>query len=247
VSPVRRLVVNADDFGRSAAINAGVIQAHVHGIVTCASLMVRHAAAPEAAAAAGEHPTLGLGLHLDLAEWERVDGEWRATYIVADTDDRRAVALEVERQLECFRSLVGADPTHLDSHQHVHREEPVRSVAAEVASGLGVPLRGRSEVRYCGAFYGQDRGGRSMPSAVGAKALAALIRALPEGDTELCCHPATRAEPFTSYAAERPLELRALCDPRVRAAVDEGGIALCGFRDLVSADGRFAEARHRRA
>jgi chitin disaccharide deacetylase len=247
VSPARRLVVNADDFGRSAAINAGVIQAHVQGIVTSASLMVRHAAAPGAAAAAAEHPALGLGLHLDLAEWERIDGEWRATYVVVDTDDRSALSLEVERQLERFRSLVGAEPTHIDSHQHIHRDEPVRSVAAEVADGLGVPLREFSVTRYCGAFYGQDRGGRSMPSAIGAEALAALISALPEGDTELCCHPATRAEPFTSYAAERVLELDALCDPGVRAAVDEGAIALCSFRDLVSADGPFAEGRHRRA
>jgi chitin disaccharide deacetylase len=243
VSPLRRLVVNADDFGRSAAINAGIVQAHVQGIVTSASLMVRHAAAAQAAALAREHSALGIGLHLDLAEWQRVNGEWRPTYIVVDTDDRSAVALEVERQLECFRSLVGADPTHLDSHQHVHRDEPVRSVAMEAATRLEIPLRERSVVRYCGAFYGQDRGGRSMPSAVGAEALAALIRALPEGDTELCCHPATRAEPFTSYAAERPLELHALCDPGVRGAVEEGRIRLGSFRDLVSGDGRLVEVR----
>jgi chitin disaccharide deacetylase len=247
VSPARRLVVNADDFGRSPAINAGVVQAHVHGIVTSASLMVRHAAAMDAAAAARDHPALGLGLHLDLAEWERVDGQWRATYSVVDTGNRSAVALEVELQLERFRSLVGAEPTHLDSHQHVHRDEPVRSVAMEAAASVGIPLREHGAVRYCGAFYGQDRDGRSMPSAVGAESLTTLLRALPEGYTELCCHPAVRAEPFTSYAVERPLELRALCDPGVRAAVEEGGIRLCSFRDFLSSDGRFAEARRRRA
>ena len=137
----RRLVVNADDFGRSEAINAGVVQAHVHGIVTSASLMVRHPAAADAVAAAGEHPGLGLGLHLDLTEWELVGDTWRARYTVVDTDDIGAVTCEVERQLESFRSLVGREPTHLDSHQHVHREEPVRSATLTAAAALSIPLR----------------------------------------------------------------------------------------------------------
>src|SRR5688572_18117623 len=92
----RRLVVNADDFGRSQAINAGAIDAHVHGIVTSASLMVRHPAAPEAVAAARGHPELGLGLHLDLTEWELVEGTWRAKYDVVDTADPDAVRQEIE-------------------------------------------------------------------------------------------------------------------------------------------------------
>jgi len=230
----RRLVVNADDFGRSAAINAGVVQAHVGGIVTSASLMVCYPAAADAVALAREHPALGVGLHLDLAEWERVDGQWRAKYTLADTDDRAAVALEVERQLERFRALVGADPTHLDSHQHVHRDEPVRSVAVETAASMGVPLREQCAVRHWGGFYGQDRDGTSMPDNVSPRALSGLVRRLPEGDTELACHPATAAEPFTSYAFERPLELRALCDPGVRRTVEEREIRLCSFRDLAA-------------
>ena len=231
----RALVVNADDFGRSAAINTGVVQAHVHGIVTSASLMVRHPAAVEAVAAARDHPQLGLGLHLDLTEWEQTAGEWRAKYTVVDTDDRLAVAREVEHQLELFRCLVGTEPTHLDSHQHVHREEPVRSVAIETATALGIPLREQGAIRYCGAFYGQDRHGNPLRDAITAGALERLIRPLPAGVTEIGCHPATVAEPFTSYSLERPLELQALCDPGVACAIRESGIELCCFRQLGSA------------
>jgi predicted glycoside hydrolase/deacetylase ChbG (UPF0249 family) len=234
VTASRRLVVNADDFGRSAAINAGVVQAHVSGIVTSASLMVRYAAAGDAVVVARDYPALGLGLHLDLAEWEKVDGEWRASYTVVDTDDPSAVAREVERQLDWFRSLVGADPTHLDSHQHVHRDEPVRSVAIAAAVAMGVPLREHGSVRYFGGFYGQDRDGTSMPDAVAPEALVELVRKVPEGVTELACHPAAEAESFTSYAAERPIELRALCDPSVRRAVEEREIRLCSFRELTA-------------
>lgn len=64
--PRRRLIVNADDFGRSPQINAAVIRAHRDGILTTASLMVNEPACPEAVALAREHPGLGVGLHLTL-------------------------------------------------------------------------------------------------------------------------------------------------------------------------------------
>ena len=225
----RRLVVNADDFGRSHAINAGVVQAHVQGIVTSASLMVRHPAAADAVALAREHPGLGLGLHLDLTEWELTGDTWRARYTVVDTDDVGAVTAEVERQLESFRSLVGAEPTHLDSHQHVHRDEPVRSATVTAAAALSIPLREHGEIRYCGAFYGQDRRGQPFPQGITPDALAHLLRELEPGTTEIGCHPATVAEPFTSYSVERPVELVALCDPGVKRTIRECGIELCQF------------------
>src|SRR5437879_2168041 len=64
--PVRRLVVNADDFGRSHSINQAVIRAHREGILTTASLMVNEEASAEAVALARENPRLGVGLHLAL-------------------------------------------------------------------------------------------------------------------------------------------------------------------------------------
>ncbi|MDB6054149.1 MAG: cellobiose phosphotransferase system YdjC-like protein [Verrucomicrobiales bacterium] len=61
-----RLIVNADDFGRSATINLAVIKAHREGILTTASLMVNEPAAEEAIQMARENPNLGVGLHLAL-------------------------------------------------------------------------------------------------------------------------------------------------------------------------------------
>ena len=64
--PGRRLIVNADDFGRSDSINQAVIRAHQEGILTTASLMVNEPAFNEAVALARQNPRLGVGLHLTL-------------------------------------------------------------------------------------------------------------------------------------------------------------------------------------
>src|SRR5206468_1495957 len=64
LSAPRRLIVNADDFGRSSSINLAVIRAHREGILTTASLMVNEPSCAEAVALACDNPTLGVGLHL---------------------------------------------------------------------------------------------------------------------------------------------------------------------------------------
>lgn len=229
----RQLIVNADDFGRSRAINDGVARGHEQGIVTSASLMVRWPAAPAAAAYARGHHGLSLGLHLDLSEWAVVDGEWRASYEVVSSDDPASVRAELERQLRAFTALVGRGPTHLDSHQHVHNEEPVRSTVLAAAERLGVPLRGvGGAVRYVGDFYGQDGRGTAHPEGISRERLIGLIRALQPGITELGCHPASKPELESSYARERPMELGVLCDPLVGAVLREQRIALIGFSDV---------------
>jgi predicted glycoside hydrolase/deacetylase ChbG (UPF0249 family) len=231
----RLLVVNADDFGLSPGVNAGIAAAHAAGIVTSASLMVRAPAAVAAAELAASLPRLGVGLHVDLAESVCEDGDWRCVYEVVDCADPHAVAAELERQLDRFRALTGRAPTHLDTHQHVHRSEPVRSIMGVRARELRLPLRHHGAVRYCGAFYGQDHGGAPLPDAIGADALARLIGALPEGATELACHPAASVPPGAAYGRERVAELAALVDPRVRAAIARAGVRLCTFPEVRAA------------
>lgn len=219
----RELIVNADDFGRSPRTNDGLIRAHEHGIVTSASLMVRWPAAVTAAAYARGRPGLSVGLHFDLSEWTYRDGEWNVIYDHPPADE------EFPRQLERFRELLGRDPTHLDSHQHVHREEPVASLLADAAARLGVPLRGQPGIAYRGDFYGQSGKGHPCPLAIRVDALLGLIAELPAGTTELGCHPGLDPELESSYRDERLQEVQTLCDPRVRAALEHEGIVLRAF------------------
>lgn len=228
----RFLIVNADDFGMSAAVNRGIIEAHERGIVTSASLLALWPGAVEAAAYGARRPELGLGLHVDLGEWSWDVSEWEPVYELVHLDDPSAITDEVERQLRRFRELVGRDPTHLDSHQHVHQREPVRGVVLAISKALGVPLRGCTEgVRYRGAFYGQSVHGEPLPGMITVETLLGFLDDVPPGITELACHPGADDGPGPGYRAERAIETLTLCEPRVRAAIAERGIALCSFAD----------------
>jgi predicted glycoside hydrolase/deacetylase ChbG (UPF0249 family) len=227
----RLLIVNADDLGLSAAVNAGIAEAHEHGIVTSASMMVRQGAAAAAADYAAAHPALAVGLHVDLGQWDYENGEWMVAYERCDPDDAAAVETECRAQLRAFRRLLGRDPTHLDSHQHTHTSEPTATVASRLAGELGVPLRARG-IRYEGGFYGQTGKGEPVPEAIAAESLIGILASLPGGWSELGCHPGLGMGDESSYGREREDEVRALCDPRVREAIEREGIELRSFADL---------------
>ena len=234
-SAERLLIVNGDDFGRTPGINRGVRRAHEHGILTSASLMVRWPAAAEAAAYARERPALSVGLHLDLGEWVHLDGHWEPVYTVVPTEDAEAVAAEVTAQLGTFRRLVGRDPTHVDSHQHVHLQEPTRWILLEAVRPLGIPTRAcSSAVTHCGDFHGQTGRGEPWPEGITVEALLRILAALPRGFTELGCHPGEDDDFDSPYHVERSTEVSVLCDRRVRAALDQHLVRLTTFHKVLT-------------
>ncbi len=236
----RYVIVNADDLGQSPGVNRGIIMAHERGIVTSASLMVRWPAAVEAATYALEHPQLSVGLHFDLGEWAYRDSSWVPVYEVAPADNRAAVGMELSGQLAAFRRLLGRAPTHLDSHQHVHRDEPVRSLLIETARKLGVPLRHfSSEVHYCGNFYGQTSGNEPFPEGITVERLTQILCELPPGLTELGCHPGDAVDLDSMYRSERGEEVKVLCDPHIRNVLRVEGIQLRSFNPPQKSRGGY--------
>lgn len=210
------LIVNGDDFGMSDGVNRGIVDAHRRGILTSASLLVNGRASEEAALLGRTSPTLSVGLHLDL-----------------DGVEPEGVPGELERQIARFYSLVGAPPTHVDSHHDVHQDPRVLPYTMAWARGAGVPLRGHSGIRHLSKFYGQW-GGETRLEQVGVEALLRLLETeLAEGVTELTCHPGYAETSLASrYAAEREVELETLCSPRVRQAILDNNIRILGFADL---------------
>jgi len=133
----RRLIVNADDFGRSCSINQAVIQAHDSGVLTCASLMVNGDAFDQAVAWARERPSLGVGLHLTLADGRSTLASDRVPGLVTHARRLRSspvgagiayffrprlhpeLDLEITAQLDKFRAT-GLELDHINGHLNMH-------------------------------------------------------------------------------------------------------------------------------
>jgi predicted glycoside hydrolase/deacetylase ChbG (UPF0249 family) len=215
---VRRLIVNADDFGLTAGVNQGIVEAHVHGVVTSTSLIVDRPAAADAARLAREHPALSVGLHY-IEDGPEIDEPGHAARTFA-------------AQLERFRALTGSDPTHVDSHHHVHMAR--MSMFAPLVEPLGVPLRGDGRARFVVAFYGQPRPGVADLDRVRAPFLLELLGTEATGElNELGCHPArVTDELHSSYTEEREVELATLTEPGLRTRIEALGLQLASYHDL---------------
>jgi chitin disaccharide deacetylase len=246
---MRRLIVNADDFGMTPGVSAGILLAHRHGIVTSTTMLVTADVDRDQLAAALDSG-LGLGIHLNLTLGKPltrapslVDGDGRFV-----RDARRAAAraeakeveAEIEAQLARFVALTRRAPTHLDTHHHVGLYAPVDEVLLRAARRLGVAVRSQTEQARARArtaslktpdhFFGE-----AGPAAYWSAArLRQVLRTLPVGVSEFMTHPGQCDEALSGsrYGRQRETELVGLGNLAARAAVVSLGIRLCHFGDL---------------
>ena len=222
---MKYLIINGDDFGASHGINRAIIEAHRRGILTSTSLMVNTPWSEEAAFLSRGVPDLSVGLHV------RIINKGREPAAGPVDDDTCCAALH--GQFFRFQELMGRLPTHLDSHQNVHRDPSLLPHFLDLARQYGLPLREHSPARFFSKFYGQW-GGETHLEQIGVQNLARMLETeVQEGVTELSCHPGYVDPDFPSgYSAERETELRTLCDPIIRQVLAARQIQLVSFRDL---------------
>ncbi len=184
----RRLIVNADDFGRSQSINQAVIRAHREGILTTASLMVNEAAFEEAVALALENPQLGVGLHLTLlcghcalppeqipglvdSQKQFSDNPVRVGFrYFVQSSLREQLRAEIQAQFDKFCST-GLPLDHVNGHLHLHLHPTIFGILMEHAEEWSIRhLRLTSDPFWLNA--------RLMPGRWGYCVLHAVIHTL---------------------------------------------------------------------
>ena len=144
----KRLIVNADDFGRSTPINQGIIEGHQKGIVTSASLMTTREGFDEAVALARQNPRLGIGLHLDLDDFFEVQhGVGRLLHYKEASMPLSAIADATETQIKAILKT-GLPITHLDGHHHAHLRPELFATIAALTAKYKIPC-----IRYFKGFY----------------------------------------------------------------------------------------------
>lgn len=214
-------IVNGDDFGASPGVNRGIIEAHVSGILTSASIMINMPGAEEAVNLSTEHPDLSVGLHVNFTN----EGD-----PVIDITNIDAAQAELNRQYQLFVDLMGRPPSHIDSHHNIHRMPELSPLFLTLAEEQNLFLREHSPVRYYSSFYGQWEG-ESHPEHIGSDQLINVLETeIQPGFTELACHPGYMPGEFISeYAGEREIELQSLCNSRVKQRVAELNIELMNY------------------
>jgi predicted glycoside hydrolase/deacetylase ChbG (UPF0249 family) len=214
---VKRLVVNADDFGFTRDVNLGIIEAHCRGILTATTLMATGQAFGHAVRLARENPSLDIGCHLVLVgapPLPRTVLELTRALAAGRIKIFEELIAQVRRILDA-----GLRPTHLDTHKHTHLLPPVLDAVARISEEYKIPWvrrpfdfpvtpagvswakratsRALGVVRRRFARVLARHGCRSTDHFAGfqitgrytASDLARLIRSLPEGSTEFMCHP----------------------------------------------------------
>jgi predicted glycoside hydrolase/deacetylase ChbG (UPF0249 family) len=138
------LVVNADDFGFTRDVNAGIVEAHRRGILTATSLMANGAAFDDAVRLARENPALDIGCHLVLAQGESLAqpgtrlpetlGGLLRALALGRVPVYEELAAQVRRILDA-----GLRPSHLDTHKHTHVLPGVLAAVARLSREFAIP------------------------------------------------------------------------------------------------------------
>ena len=138
----KQLVVNADDFGFTPDVNAGIVEAHRDGILTAATLMANGDAFEDAVRLARQTPGLDIGCHLVL-----IGGHSLLTKQAFPATVAQLVAALATRRIRVYDELAaqmhrivdaGVRPSHLDTHKHTHLAPPVLDAVARLAEEFGV-------------------------------------------------------------------------------------------------------------
>lgn len=249
----RLLVVNADDFGLTADVNRGIIEAHRSGILTATTLMANGAALDNALQLARENPSLDIGCHLVLIGGESVVDP-RRRLPTSVTELVRAVGLgrmSVDDELAAqLRKLLAAGirPTHLDTHKHTHLLPAILSAVGRVSRAFGIPWVRKPlavpvlgsllewRLRRNGCRTTDHFAGYSLTGRFGTVELVRCLRTLGSGSTEFMCHPGFCEDDLrrahTRLKESRVRELEALTSPETRRTIEEEQIHLVNYLDL---------------
>jgi predicted glycoside hydrolase/deacetylase ChbG (UPF0249 family) len=249
MKPVRTLIVNADDFGLTRGVSRGILEAGAKGIVTSTTLIVNRPIEP-ALIRELKASALGVGLHMNLTLGAPVANPKRVPSIVdaegkfirdareaakrANKDEAR---IELGTQIDKFRSIMGRFPTHLDTHHHIGRHEPILELVLDFARAIKVPVRSqddqvREAARRLTLRTPDHFMGESGPEPYwAAERVLAHLASLPGGVTEFMTHPGYFDDDlaYSRYGKQRETELAGLTDPRAREAVASEGIRLAHF------------------
>lgn len=244
-----KIIVNADDFGLTPGVSAGIFYAHQHGILTSTTAMVNTEFSRESLEEVKRCPNLGVGLHLVLDDGQPVSSSVRSltdhsgNFLKGKSLIKSAGKQDIKEELEAQLDLLyrwDIDVTHIDSHHHMHLHIPdALEAVMEVAQIHCLPVRSFTDTDLTGGvittdflhydFYGEKN--------ISLEYLMRKFAVLQPGVTEIMCHPAfmdSWLNKKSSYNSTRIKELEILVNSKIKNRIKDYAIDLIHYGGVVN-------------
>lgn len=235
----KTLIVNADDFGFSEAVNLGILKGMKDGVVTSTTIMANMPGFDHAVELYKQNEGMAVGVHLCLTCYKPLL-KTHKTLVDENGYFRKQGEIDVYDEEEMYRELCaqidkviasGIRVDHLDSHHHIHTTEKLKPVIQRLYDTYGFRMRGgftyETDIPHTDLimdFY--DKG-------ISLEGFESIMKELKDGrEYDLMCHPAYLDKflyQTTSYAIKRIDELDLLCQDEVKKLIHDYDVVLSGY------------------
>lgn len=254
---VKKLIVNADDYGHTMGVTYGIIDAHLRGIVTSTTALSVSPYFFESMKLSEKFPSLAIGMHLTLTLrgakpilGDKVPsltddkGEFLRGDVMLQSIDLAEVELEWRAQIEKFLES-GYTPTHIDSHHNVHGfTDGLFDISLRLAEEYNIPLRNyvfeaneelfknfkvKTTERCFQDFYQEG---------VTKETIYNIVKQINDSDMEVFemnCHPGfldTYLLKNSGYTETRMDEIDILTSTDIKKYLEDNNIVLSTFKDI---------------
>ncbi|WP_353654970.1 carbohydrate deacetylase [Clostridium sp. CCUG 7971] len=256
---IKRLIINADDFGYSHAVNLGIAESHINGVLTSTTLMANMPGTKHAVELSKKMPDLGIGVHLTLTCGKPILGNSVSSLIKEDgyfyklSDFEKGIVninknelySEWKAQIDRLYSY-GIKLSHIDSHHHIHTFEEPSKVVEMLSKEYNLPVRNcnkatkNSEINFldlCNYDPIRDMTTKYMSvRELCFKVIESnILKNIEFEKSEAMCHPAFLDSPLlegSSFNIARIREVDILCDSYMKELIDKYDIELCNYNNI---------------
>lgn len=255
---MKHLIINADDFGYSKAVNLGIMESHINGVLTSTTLMANMPGVDHAVSLLKDMPNLCVGAHLTLTCGKPMLGEKVSTLIkeneyffkLKDVENK-VVQMDTNEIYEEWKTQIryllkkGVNLSHIDSHHHVHTFKEHEEIIKVLSEEFNLPVRNcnnvlKNKIRFLDLCnYNPIRNMEEKYENVRIECFKLIEEIIKKNiqyeNTEAMCHPAFLDSYLlenSSFNIARIREVDILCDQLMRDLINKYEIKLCNYKNI---------------
>lgn len=255
---MKHLIINADDFGYSKAVNLGIMESHVNGVLTSTTLMANMPGVDHAVSLLKDMPNLCVGAHLTLTCGKPMLGEKVSTLIKEngyffklEDMENKVVQMDISEIYEEWKTQIryllkkGVNLSHIDSHHHVHTFKEHEEIIKVLSEEFNLPVRNcnnvlENKIRFLDLCnYNPIRNMEEKYENVRIECFKVIEEIIKKNiqyeNTEAMCHPAFLDSYLlenSSFNIARIREVDILCDQLMRDLINKYEIKLCNYKNI---------------